>query len=182
MNMSQIRLINCNQQNFSRNGRPMKLSLRRVLIPVAVGINLLSACALRSDSSYSTKMSELDAPAAEALVETNQGTGAKETAPNETDSPPAELVENLKTVLAAETGVPIAEILLKETASTQWNDACLGAANPNEICAQVITSGYRIALGTSTETYIFHTDQTGENVRWVNHSRSETRQTQQESQ
>lgn len=173
-----------NEQNLSRNGRSIKLHFRQILIPVAVGINLLSACTLRSDSSYSTKMSELDAPAAEALVKaTSDSQDAEKGALKEKASPPAELVENLKTVLAAEMGVPIAEILVKETTAIQWNDACLGAANPNEICAQVITPGYQIILGTLTETYIFHTDQTGENIRRVNHSRPETRlQTHQKSQ
>lgn len=166
MDMSQIKL-DCNDQNLSHNAGLMKLikpHFRRVLIPIVVGINLLSACALRSDSSYSTKMSELDAPAAEALIEKT---------PNATNSPPAEVVENLKTALATEMGVPITEISVKETTQTEWNDACLGAANPDEICAQVITPGYRIVLGTLTETYTFHTDQTGENFRRVESSPTE---------
>lgn len=150
----------------------MKLYANRVLIPVALGINLLSACTLRSDSSYSTKMSELEtAPAAEALSKTTaktiQGTEAEGVASNETISPSAALVEDLKTTLAIEIGVPTTAILVKETTPTQWNDACLGIANPDEMCAQMVTPGYRIVLGTLTETYEFHTDQTGENFRRV---------------
>jgi hypothetical protein len=40
----------------------------------------------------------------------------------------------------------------------QWPDACLGISNPDVACAEIITPGYRIALGANGQTYEYHTD------------------------
>ena len=80
-------------------------------------------------------------------------------------SPPAQLVENLKSVLSVETGIPSYEILLVSSETVDWPDSCLGLAQSDEFCAQVITPGYRIILGTLDREYEFHTDRSGENVR-----------------
>lgn len=89
-------------------------------------------------------------------------------ADHEADSEPsASLIEDLKTLLATERGIPSSELFVKQTAAVEWSDSCLGAARADEICAQVITPGYRIVLGTLTEQFEFHTDRAGRNVRQV---------------
>ncbi|NJO77850.1 MAG: hypothetical protein HC827_04525 [Cyanobacteria bacterium RM1_2_2] len=156
-------------QNFNRKNWMLKTQTHRILLCLAIGINvlsILSACTLRSDSSYSTKVSELEtAPAAEALSEASNESETLND--SETASPPDEIIEEVKRVLAAKTEISVAEIALKAAIPTEWNNACLGMPNPEEICAQVITPGYRIVLSTATATYTFHTDQTGANLRWV---------------
>lgn len=125
------------------------------LITVSV-TSLLTNCTLRSDQVYSSKVNELNnAPAAETLI-----------APASHQAKvPASLVEELKTRLATELGISSSDIFLKAATAVQWNDACLEVARPEEICAQVITPGYQIDLGTLTQTYRFHTDRTGKNLR-----------------
>lgn len=48
-----------------------------------------------------------------------------------------------------------------------WPDACLGAARPNEMCAQVLTPGYRIVLEAQGTRYTLHTNQAGSAIRLV---------------
>jgi hypothetical protein len=43
-----------------------------------------------------------------------------------------------------------------------WPDACLGAAGPDEVCAEVITPGYRIILDVGGETVEYHASRAGE--------------------
>jgi hypothetical protein len=46
-----------------------------------------------------------------------------------------------------------------------WSDSCLGAAGSNEMCMQVITSGYRFLLSLNGQVYEYHTDLGGSLVR-----------------
>jgi hypothetical protein len=39
-----------------------------------------------------------------------------------------------------------------------WKDSCLGCAKTGEMCAQVLTPGYRVVLRVSDATYEYHTD------------------------
>ena len=41
---------------------------------------------------------------------------------------------------------------------TSWPDACLGAARPGEVCAQVVTPGYRVVLSRDGKAMEYHTD------------------------
>ena len=41
---------------------------------------------------------------------------------------------------------------------TEWPDSCLGLARPDEVCAQVITPGYRVAVSRGGEELEYHTD------------------------
>lgn len=151
------RTTGCYYNDFKRNHSIIQVIQPRIgliVVSIAMGGSVLSACTLRSDHSYSTKVTEMEtAPAAEAV---------SQPAP-----PPASLVEDLKTILATELGVPSSSLLVETATAVEWNDACLGVPHPEEMCAQVITPGYRIVLTTSTETYEFHTDETGKNVRRV---------------
>lgn len=65
-----------------------------------------------------------------------------------------------------------------EVEAVEWSDSCLGVANPVELCAQMITPGYRIVIeaqhNDTTEVYIYHTDSTGNSVRLYAGPRPET--------
>ena len=51
-----------------------------------------------------------------------------------------------------------------EVERVDWPDACLGAARPDEVCAQVITAGYRVVIDVGGRRVEYHTDLRG-NVR-----------------
>jgi hypothetical protein len=76
----------------------------------------------------------------------------------EADRPLVELVALLKTYLSAKIGLSPSEMALQSAEAVDWTDSCLGAAKPDEFCLMAITSGYRIVITTSTQTYVFHTD------------------------
>ena len=62
-------------------------------------------------------------------------------------------------------GIPLNEIQVTSVEAAQWPDSCLGLARSDEMCAEVITPGWKIILDTADNIYIFHTDQSGENIR-----------------
>jgi hypothetical protein len=79
--------------------------------------------------------------------------------------PPAVLAAQQS--LASALGLPVDEVTLIEATPVDWPDSCLGAAQPDEMCAQVITPGYRLAFDTPQGQYVIHSDQTGRTYRQV---------------
>jgi hypothetical protein len=47
----------------------------------------------------------------------------------------------------------------------EWPDGCLGAAQPDEMCLQVITPGWWVNLEFDGKPFIYHTDATGQVAR-----------------
>lgn len=75
--------------------------------------------------------------------------------------------ESPEQVLAQNTDFTLEQITFLDSEHVDWNNACLGAAKPGEICAQVITPGFRITLDTPAGIYEIHTDETGKVYRIV---------------
>jgi len=67
--------------------------------------------------------------------------------------------------LSESLGVPKDEIDLVSYEQEDWPDACLGLGGEDEMCAQVITPGWRIVLRADEREYVFRTDQSGDVVR-----------------
>lgn len=74
---------------------------------------------------------------------------------------PTALVEQAQTFLSQETGIPHEQMQLEASEAVEWSDACLGVVQPDRLCAQVITPGYRIVLMTPQGKYVIHSDRTG---------------------
>ncbi len=55
-------------------------------------------------------------------------------------------------------GIVEADLEVRQVERVSWPDACLGAPQPNEVCAQVITEGFRIELAAGAKTYRYHSD------------------------
>jgi hypothetical protein len=60
--------------------------------------------------------------------------------------------------LAERLGLEPGEIEVVEVEPVDWPDACLGAALEREVCAQVVTPGYRVVLSAGDREYEYHTD------------------------
>jgi hypothetical protein len=65
--------------------------------------------------------------------------------------------------LSQESGIPTTEITLQRAEAVNWNDSCLGVSQFDELCAQVITPGYRITFDTPRGSFVVHSDRSG---RW----------------
>jgi putative hemolysin len=67
--------------------------------------------------------------------------------------------------LVKKLNVKASEIKLVSIAPVSWPDSCLGLPGPDEMCAEMITGGYRVVLSVNGQNYTFRTDQTGQNIR-----------------
>jgi hypothetical protein len=82
---------------------------------------------------------------------------------NQIPVPPAAVAA--QQALAAQLGIPIDQIQIREIEQVQWPNACLGAAQPDEMCAMVIVDGFRIVMDVDGEVFTFHTNMDGSQLR-----------------
>ena len=67
--------------------------------------------------------------------------------------------------LAERSGAAADAIQLLRAQAVTWNDACLGAADAGELCAQVLVDGWALWLGDGALAYRYHTDLRGDSLR-----------------
>lgn len=63
--------------------------------------------------------------------------------------------------LAESIGVDPGAVEVVAYESMEWPDACLGLAQPEEACAQVVTPGWLVTLQVDSLTYLVRTDELG---------------------
>jgi len=78
---------------------------------------------------------------------------------------PDDVERAAKGVVSAEEDVPVRDITVVDAEYKEWPNSCLGLAEPEEMCLQVITPGYKVTLRAEGETYVLHTNQDGTAVR-----------------
>jgi putative hemolysin len=76
-----------------------------------------------------------------------------------------QVVGAARAVLEKKLSVKTSQINLVSILPVRWRDSCLGVAGPDEMCAQIITPGFKVVLSTNGQNYTFHTDQIGKNIR-----------------
>ena len=82
-----------------------------------------------------------------------------------TDSTKA--VESVKTLAVEGLGVnSVNDIKVILVEAIDWPSSCLGIQIKDELCAQVVTPGYRIVVGADGVAEVtYHTDSEGNNIR-----------------
>lgn len=75
------------------------------------------------------------------------------------------VVEAAKDFLAGQLKIDPAEIALQSVEEKDWPDACLGLARSDEMCAQVITPGYRVVLSAAGQEYTLRTSRNARIIR-----------------
>ena len=75
--------------------------------------------------------------------------------------------EAVREFLGQKLGVDPLTISLVDVEAVQWPDSCLGLAGSNEVCAQVVTAGFRVRVKADDAIYEFHTDQNATQIRQV---------------
>jgi hypothetical protein len=63
--------------------------------------------------------------------------------------------------LAFDLGIRFTEVSIDNIESVDWPDACLGIVKQDEMCASVITPGYKVTLTAEGMQYVYHTNQDG---------------------
>jgi hypothetical protein len=71
----------------------------------------------------------------------------------------------VKAFAAQKYGVSPDDVKILKMEPVEWRDSCLGAGQANEICAMVITPGYKFQVDVKGTTYTLHTDAGGSSIR-----------------
>jgi len=71
----------------------------------------------------------------------------------------------VRNALAVRAGSTMEEIVIASAEPTEWPDACLGLPSEGEMCAQVITPGYRVIAQVFGREYVYRTNADGSVVR-----------------
>ncbi len=72
-----------------------------------------------------------------------------------------DVIAAAKRTVAEQKNISEASLSVEELESVEWRNSCLGCAGPDELCAMVITPGYRVVLKAGDARYEVHTDQDG---------------------
>jgi hypothetical protein len=102
-----------------------------------------------------------------------KGGVAKPTVPEPTTTPevfmplPADqrAFEAVRAVLGQQLGVDPLTIRLEKVEPVDWPDSCLGLPAEQELCAQMITPGFRVTVRQGDKNFEFHTDRSAQNIR-----------------
>lgn len=129
------------------------MKIQKALIFVWLVGLLLSACAQASLEPTSTTTGVVTSPAITQTAVTGQ---AGQTA---VDASLASLSELLH--------INASQIKISAVEPVEWPNACLGNQKADEMCADVIMPGYRITLEAGGESYEFHTNLDGSQIRMV---------------
>jgi hypothetical protein len=111
-------------------------------------------------------------PAGEATAETTEETTEEATAEatlelEEESVEEVDIQAVVTQLLAEQLQVDPTTIEVVTVEEVEWRDACLGIQNPDVMCAQVITPGYRIVLEVDGEQHEVHTNLDGSSVQFV---------------
>jgi hypothetical protein len=89
--------------------------------------------------------------------------------PSEEEPPaatgPAAIIDGAVQFAAGELRVDSASIQVISVDAVDWNNSCLGAAAPGEMCLEVITPGYRVLLSVDGKEVAVHTNRDGSYMR-----------------
>ena len=87
------------------------------------------------------------------------------TATTEEDPLPPEAVLEAQSWLAEQLNVAVADVEIVSTEQVEWTDSCLGLGGAAEICAAVMTPGWRADFEVNGQPYEVRVDETGATIR-----------------
>jgi hypothetical protein len=81
--------------------------------------------------------------------------------PPAADAIPPDLLDALRSDLAARSGVAAGDIRVVSARAMRWNDSSLGCPQPGQFYLQVIVDGYRVILEAQGREYDYRTNARG---------------------
>jgi hypothetical protein len=79
--------------------------------------------------------------------------------------PVPEAVAAVRSLVASELGISEGVIIVMSAYQRDWPDACLGLADADQICAQVLTPGYEVTVQAQGGVRIYRTNSDGSVIR-----------------
>ncbi|RIK35401.1 MAG: hypothetical protein DCC57_23385 [Chloroflexi bacterium] len=84
------------------------------------------------------------------------------------DSAANQVAGVVRQMVVQQLGVDAGAVSIASVEAVDWPDACLGVSQPDVMCAQVITPGYRVVIEANGQQYEYHTDATGGQIVLAN--------------
>ncbi|MBR8828602.1 MAG: hypothetical protein DSM107014_12005 [Gomphosphaeria aponina SAG 52.96 = DSM 107014] len=78
---------------------------------------------------------------------------------------PPEVDNAIRFQLSTETGITPEELKVIAANQQTWPDGCLGLAQPDEFCTQMLITGWRVVMSDGEQTWIYRTDSQGNTIR-----------------
>lgn len=80
------------------------------------------------------------------------------------DRLPARIANAVLRTYARQMQVPVRTLRVAAASRETWTDSCLGLQKPDELCAAVVTNGWRVEVSDGTQTAFYRTDATGKTI------------------
>jgi hypothetical protein len=81
------------------------------------------------------------------------------------DALPPEVAIEIQNQLSKTLGVATDQIQIETVEQSDWSNSCLGLAEPDEVCAEVITPGWLVVFNIGGTEYRYRVNETGTNIR-----------------
>jgi len=78
---------------------------------------------------------------------------------------PSEIDQAIRSQLSETTGINPEELKVIEANKQTWSDGCLGLAQPDEFCSQMLVTGWRVVMSDGSQTWVYRTDNQGNTIR-----------------
>ncbi len=78
---------------------------------------------------------------------------------------PGNLEARLRNTIRTEYDVNPSRLRVSEAERQTWSDSCLGLGGPAELCAFVMTPGWRVTMTNGDSTWVYRTDESGSVIR-----------------
>lgn len=143
----------------------MNAKIKTILMGIVLSLFVLSACVTRTPepapATAAPDTASIDNPSAGMDTMLSADDPAY-TGPDEIQNKAVDLVRNK---LASQLKVEATTLDLVSVEPIDWADACLGEPQEGEMCAQVITPGFRITFSSGGQNYTYHTDKAAGVIR-----------------
>ena len=84
---------------------------------------------------------------------------------SQTNPLPPAVANAVRQELSRRTNIPPDKFKVVKATPETWPDGCLGLAQPEEFCLQMLVSGWRVTLSHSNQTWVYRTDSQGRTLR-----------------
>ncbi len=84
--------------------------------------------------------------------------------PSQVSSLPSAVAQAVRQDLSTQ-GISANKLTITEVERQTWPDTCLGLAQPDEMCGQMLVEGWRVVLSNGRQTWVYRTDLQGQTLR-----------------
>lgn len=78
---------------------------------------------------------------------------------------PSSLNTKVRELIAKQSEVAVTDLKIVEARQETWPDTCLGLADTEEVCGQMLVPGWRVVVSDGEKTWVYRTDAQGRNIR-----------------